>query len=128
MGFSEPVYVYEVNLSAFDGCMPGGPAKPEYVPASPFPAVFRDISMLAPAEASHGDVIAEIRALASEHGFLDSVKLFDVYSGKGVPEGRRSMAFSLCYRASGRTLNDEEVDKIHNSIRDALTKKGYNMR
>jgi len=102
--------------------------KPKYVPSSPFPAVFRDISMLAPSNASHDDITAEIRALASENGFLDSVKLFDVYSGKGIPEGRRSMAFSLCYRASDRTLNDEEVDKIHNSVRDALSQKGYNMR
>jgi phenylalanyl-tRNA synthetase beta chain len=122
MEFTQPVYVFEVNLSAL-----GESKKPEYVPASPFPAVFRDISMLAPIEASHDDVTAEIRALAA-NGFLDSVKLFDVYSGKGIPEGRRSMAFSLCYRAFDRTLNDEEVDKIHNSVRDALTQKGYNMR
>ncbi|MCL2010804.1 MAG: phenylalanine--tRNA ligase subunit beta [Synergistaceae bacterium] len=121
--FGESVYVFEVNLSAL-----GEAAKPKYAPASPFPAVFRDISMLAPEEATHDGVIAEIRALASDNGFLDSVKLFDVYSGKGIPEGRRSMAFSLCYRAADRTLNDEEVDKIHNSIRDALTQKGYNMR
>jgi len=128
---SEPVYVFEVNLSAL-----GEAGKPEYVPAYPFPAAFRDISMLAPSEVSHDDVKAEIRTLASErfaaqlvpNGFLDSVKLFDVYGGKGIPEGSRSVAFTLCYRASDRTLNDEEVDKIHNSIRDALTQKGYNMR
>jgi len=126
-GFTEPVYVFEVNLSAL-----GEGVKPEYTPASPFPAAFRDISMLAPADASHDDVISEIRALAASgaeaNGFLDSVKLFDVYSGKGIPEGRRSLAFSLCYRAANRTLSDDEVDKIHNAIRDALTQKGYNMR
>jgi len=125
-GFPEPVYVFEVNLSAL-----GEPAKPDYTPASPFPSVFRDISMLTSITASHDDVIADIRALAGQvdkEGFLDSVKLFDVYSGKGIPEGHRSLAFSLCYRAAGRTLSDEEVDKIHNSLRDTLTQKGYNMR
>jgi phenylalanyl-tRNA synthetase beta chain len=38
------------------------------------------------------------------------------------------MAFSLSYRAPDRTLNDEEVDKIHNALRDTLTQRGYNMR
>ena len=133
---AEPIYVFEVNLSALGEAAPVGSMKPMYIPASPFPAVFRDISMLAPREASHDDIIAEISVLASErfasgivpNGFLDSVKLFDVYSGKGIPAERRSVAFSLSYRALDRTLNDEEVDRIHNSIRDALTQKGYNMR
>jgi phenylalanyl-tRNA synthetase beta chain len=131
LGFTEPVYVFELSLSALET-----PEKPVYVPASPFPAIFRDISMLVPNETAHGDVLAEIQALVSGQfapgsvagGFLESVKLFDLYDGRGIPAGYRSMAFSLTYRASGRTLNDEEVDKIHNAVRNALTQRGYNMR
>ncbi|MDR1648654.1 MAG: phenylalanine--tRNA ligase subunit beta, partial [Synergistaceae bacterium] len=132
LGFTEPVYVFELTLAALENS--GG--KTVYAPASPFPASFRDISMLVPNEAAHGEVLEEIRALVSERfasdsvlgGFLESVKLFDLYEGKGIPAGHRSMAFSLSYRASDRTLNDEEVDKIHNAVRDALTQRGYNMR
>jgi phenylalanyl-tRNA synthetase beta chain len=132
--FSGPVYIFELSLAALESA-----EKPVYTPASPFPASFRDISMLVSDDRTQDEVLAEIRASAgadkedkadrkSSVGILESVKLFDIYSGKGIPEGCRSMAFSLCYRAPDRTLNDEEVDKIHNSVRDALSKKGYNMR
>jgi phenylalanyl-tRNA synthetase beta chain len=131
LGFTEPVCVFELYVSALES-----PVKPVYVPAPPFPASFRDISMLVPDGVAQGDVLAEIRALVSERfesglvsgGFLESAKLFDLYSGRGIPDGYRSMAFSLSYRASDRTLNDEEVDKIHNAVRDTLTQRGYNMR
>ena len=42
---------------------------------------------------------------------LESVKLFDVYKGKGIPEGKKSVAYSLSLRAPDRTLTDEECDK-----------------
>jgi phenylalanyl-tRNA synthetase beta chain len=124
--FVGPVYVFELNLSALEKA-----EKPVYIPTPSFPANFRDISMLVSNDRTQDEVLTAIHSAANEQvsiKILESVKLFDVYSGKGIPEGYRSMAFSLCYRAGDRTLNDEEVDKIHNSIRDALTQKGYNMR
>jgi phenylalanyl-tRNA synthetase beta chain len=128
LGFVGPVYVFELNLAVLKSA-----EKPVYKPASPFPASFRDISLLVPNDRAQDEVLAEMRASVdsdkkSSAGILESVKLFDIYSGKGIPKGYRSMAFSLCYRASDRTLNDEEVDKIHNAVRDALSKKGYNIR
>ncbi|MDR1978163.1 MAG: phenylalanine--tRNA ligase subunit beta [Synergistaceae bacterium] len=126
LGFAEPVYVFELTLTVLENA-----EKPVYTPASSFPASFRDISMLVSNDRTQDEVLAEIRASVDERSsakILESVKLFDIYSGKGIPEGYRGMAFSLCYRAFDRTLNDEEVDKIHNSVRDALSKKGYNMR
>ncbi len=121
LGFSEPVYVFELRLARLEEI-----TKPEYRPLSSFPATFRDISMLVPNDRTQDEVLSEIRAAAGS--LLESVKLFDLYSGRGIPDGCRSMAFSLCYRASDRTLNDEEVDGIHNSVRDTLSKTGYNMR
>ena len=48
--------------------------------------------------------------------FLESVRLFDLYSGKQVPAGKKSMAFSLTFRAPDRTLQDEEVDNWQRRI------------
>ena len=49
------------------------------------------------------------------------MELFDEYRGESVPVGQRSLAFSLAYRASDRTLTDNEVDPVHNQIREALS-------
>jgi len=51
------------------------------------------------------------------------VEVFDQYLGVNVPDGQRSLAFSLVYRASDRTLTDGEVEPVHNQIRQALTKE-----
>ncbi len=127
LGITEPVYVFELRTVLLENAK-----KPFYRPSSSFPATFRDISMLVSNDKTQDEVSAEISAAASRTSsapsLLESVKLFDLYSGKGIPEGFRSMAFSLTYRAFDRTLNDEEIDKVHNSVRDALTKTGYNMR
>jgi phenylalanyl-tRNA synthetase beta chain len=125
LGLTEPIYVFELTLAPLETV-----GKNVYTPASPFPASFRDISMLVPNDRAQSEIAAEIHASLKELSaeILESVKLFDIYSGREIPPGYRSMAFSLCYRAFDRTLNDEEVDKIHNSVRDALSKKGYNMR
>ena len=54
---------------------------------------------------------------------LESVQLFDEYRGDRVPEGQRSLAFRLVYRADDRTLKDEDVDPVHQKVREALTEK-----
>ena len=86
--------------------------------------------MLAPAERTQDEAASDIRAAArgaAGWDILDELRLFDVYEGKGIPEGFRSLAFSLSYRAPDRTLNDEEVERVHGLVRDTLVQKGYNM-
>ena len=51
---------------------------------------------------------------------LKEVNLFDLYRGAPVAEGRRSLAYNLIYRAGDRTLTDQEVDAVHDGIRQAL--------
>ena len=54
---------------------------------------------------------------------LDSVTLFDQYIGQGVPEGSRSLAFRLVYRAIDRTLTDADINPVHQKVRDLLEEK-----
>lgn len=68
----------------------------------------------------------EIRSAAGS--LLWNLRLFDVYKGHGVPEGSRSLAFSLAYRDMKRTLSDEEVDAVHNRVREEMASKGYTLR
>jgi phenylalanyl-tRNA synthetase beta chain len=51
------------------------------------------------------------------------VELFDEYRGDSVPDGQRSLAFRLVYRANDRTLTDEDIEPIHQKVREALVEK-----
>lgn len=115
------VYVFELDASVL-----AKSRKPVYTPSGQFPASFRDISLLVSIDRTNDEVIADIRAASGE--LLDGLRLFDIYEGKGIPEGFRSLAYTLSYRAAERTLRDEEVDGAHNALREALTRKGYTIR
>lgn len=116
-----PVYCFEFDLASLVG--EGDLA---FFPASPYPPVFRDISLLVSNDISIKQVMDNIREIAGS--MLDSVELFDVYTGTGVPDGKRSLAFSMSYRSSERTLQDGEVEGIHGQVRSRLEDRGYVLR
>ena len=102
--------------------------KPKFSPASQFPAAFRDISLLVKDTITNAQVLKDIRSSVSDELVLETLRLFDVYAGKGIPEGFRSLAYSLSYRAHNRTLTDEEVERVHNNLREKLSSMGYILR
>lgn len=75
------------------------------------PGMVRDVALLVDESVDAGPLL---QALTEACGSLaEHVRLFDVYAGQGIPEGKKSVALSVLYRASDRTLTDEEVDKVH---------------
>ena len=94
---------------------------PKFTPYSTYPGAARDLAFFAPLQLS----VAEIEAAMTKAGgkLLQQVEVFDEYKGKNVPEGQRSLAFNLVYRASDRTLTDKDVDPVHQKVRDTLVKK-----
>lgn len=87
---------------------------PEYRAISRFPAVFRDIALVVDA----GMQSDEVRKIVLEVGgeLLEDARIFDVYVGKPLPEGKKNLAYALTYRAKDRTLTDEEVSQAHGRI------------
>jgi phenylalanyl-tRNA synthetase beta chain len=83
-----------------------------------YPASSRDIAMFISEDHSHGDIIRTIENAGT--AFLESAVLFDLYHGEQVPQGSRSMAYRVTYRAPDRTLTDEEVDAMHKQVLDVL--------
>ena len=69
--------------------------------------------------------VGRIEAVIKEFGgrILEDVRLFDVYRGQQVDEGKKSVAFSLIYRDKDKTLTDEEVNDVHSGVLDALKDK-----
>ena len=95
--------------------------KPEYKPLPKYPAVTRDIAMLVDDDVLVKQIEQLISAKAGK--ILEEIRLFDVYKGKQVPEGKKSVAYSITFRASDRTLTDEEVGKAMSGILKALSEK-----
>ena len=62
-----------------------------------------------------------IRSAGGE--IIRSIKLFDVYSGKQIPEGKKSLAYSIEYNSASRTLTDSEVDEVHSQIIHRLSEE-----
>jgi phenylalanyl-tRNA synthetase beta chain len=93
---------------------------PIYRGFSTFPASDRDIAFFAPLSISFADLRKSIQQVGGD--LLSEVRLFDEYLGQNVPEGQRSLALRLIYRAD-RTLTDEEIEPVHQRVREVLVEK-----
>ena len=74
--------------------------------------------MLVDESVSHDDVLRMVKKAKAD--FLHSVELFDVFRGKGIPEGKKSVAYAFVYRDKDRTLKDEEVTAVHAKVIERL--------
>ena len=86
-----------------------------------FPAIIRDLAVVVPQDTENAKVEDRIWEVGAE--LIEKVSLFDVYVGPQVPEGHKSLAYSITYRSLNRTLTDEEVGAIHADIVKNLTSK-----
>ncbi len=93
-------------------------AEPTYTPLPRFPAITRDIAVVCDAAVPVGELTECIRK--AEKNVLRGVKLFDVYTGAGIPEGKKSVAFSLTLRSDDGTLTDDHAEEAVRAVLDAL--------
>lgn len=92
-----------------------------FSPLPKYPSTSRDIALLVDEDMEVGKIEAVIKANGGS--ILESVKLFDVYRGKQVEEGKKSVAFALVYRDAEKTLTDEDVAEVHDKVLEALREK-----
>ncbi|MEI8308062.1 MAG: phenylalanine--tRNA ligase subunit beta [Chloroflexales bacterium] len=92
-----------------------------FSPISRFPAIIQDLSITVPLEAPEAQVAALIRRGAGD--LLESLTLFDVYTGPQVGEGKRSLTYHLAFRATDRTLTDEALTKLRKKIIGGLERE-----
>ncbi len=119
----EEIFVGEIDLEYL--LARSREVRTKFKPIPKFPPVKRDIAVLV----DKGLPVSEVQRVIEESAkFLEKVELFDVYEGKGIPEGKKSVAFSLTFRAPDRTLSDEEVNEIIGGIIDKLSKIGATLR
>jgi phenylalanyl-tRNA synthetase beta chain len=86
-----------------------------------FPAVHQDIAVVVPEEVEAGAIVAAAREAAGPE--LREARVFDVYRGDPVPPGRKSVAFSVAFQSSERTLSDEDAGRLRGAIVEALARR-----
>jgi phenylalanyl-tRNA synthetase beta chain len=93
----------------------------QFKPLSRFPDVQRDSAFLIDADVSAQQVFAVLDHVKLKD--LESIELFDVYCGEGVPDGKKSLAIRACYRALDRTLTDELIQNMHGKLIRAMERE-----
>jgi len=92
-----------------------------------YPAVTRDLAFIVDKKVQAAQIVELIQKGGGS--ILEEVSLFDIYEGSQIPEGYKSMAYALTYRAADRTLKDDEVNKAHQKIVSLLeTELGAKLR
>lgn len=93
-------------------------AAKSFKPLPQFPSSRRDVALLVPEATTHDAVLQVVRQAKPAN--LDAVELFDVFRGKHVPDGQKSLAYAFTYRAADRTLKDDEVNAAQSKLVEAL--------
>ncbi len=119
----QPVYVMEINLEKLLSKKVG---KMKYKEISKYPSVKKDLAVVANKNVTAGEIATYIKKAAGS--LLNSTTVFDVYTGAGLEENQRSIAYSLEFSANDRTLTDEEINQILEKIIANLEKQGMTIR
>jgi phenylalanyl-tRNA synthetase beta chain len=110
-----PVAIVELNVGALLSAMPG---RPQYTPFATFPSITQDLAVVVDADLPAQRIVDAARA--SGPALLRDVSVFDVYTGPGVDDGKRSLALRMTFRADDRTLTEEDASKARGKILAAL--------
>ncbi|HLR67152.1 phenylalanine--tRNA ligase subunit beta [Virgibacillus alimentarius] len=111
-------YVFDINMEKVFSAYK---KEPETKPIPKFPSITRDIAFIVDENVVAGDLKASIEEIGAP--LVKKVRIFDVYQGENLPEGKKSIAYSLVYRHPEKTLKDDEVEESYQQIIDEVNKK-----
>lgn len=112
------IIVFELNV---DLLLTFIPDSIQYSPVPRYPYVERDVAIVVDENIAASEINRIMNSFSSE--LIEKVSIFDCYRGGNIPEGKKSLAFSIVYRSKEKTLTDEEVENIHASLVDYLLEK-----
>ncbi|MBN1404021.1 MAG: phenylalanine--tRNA ligase subunit beta [Opitutales bacterium] len=134
LGIKGDVYAVEISFlpATLEKNLSGG-VNFKYKALSQQPAATRDIALLVPSAESAAKVGSSLTKAAREatkgaEFELESLRVFDLYEGKGLPEGMKSLAYTLTFRSPLRTLTDAEVNAAFEKTQELVAKAGYSVR
>ena len=120
-----PAAGFEIFLDAIPEAKSKGKAKPLFQP-SPYQAIDRDFAFVVDAKVPAGDLVKAVKL--ADRALIDTASVFDLYEGKGVPEGKKSIAVAVRIQPSAATLTDAEIEALAQKIVAAAMKMGATLR
>ncbi|MBX9726916.1 MAG: phenylalanine--tRNA ligase subunit beta, partial [Rickettsiales bacterium] len=123
LGIDFPVLAFEIHLDALPASKP---QKRKALTSSDFQAVTRDFAFVVDDTLASSELVKAVSA--AEKTLLRAVTIFDVYTGKGVAEGKKSIALTVTLQADDRTLTDAEIEAVSKAIIASAMKIGAALR
>lgn len=117
LDLAEECWGFELDIEKLLPYCPQGSA---FIGLPRFPATMRDVAVVVDESFPSERIVQFVRQWRPD--LIEEVSLFDAYVGAPIPAGRKSLAFSIAYRAADRTLTDEEVNGLQSELRAALTR------
>jgi phenylalanyl-tRNA synthetase beta chain len=116
-GVDANCWLFELDLEkVLEYC----PARAVFKELPRFPVVVRDVAFLTDSDFQSARVVDFVHDWKAAQGLVEAVELFDCYAGEGIPANKKSLAYSISYRAPDRTLTDVEVNDAHADLVAAL--------
>ncbi|WP_294495163.1 phenylalanine--tRNA ligase subunit beta [uncultured Ruminobacter sp.] len=115
LGLKRPVFLFDLKLAALKTRK-----IPAYAEISKYPSIKRDFAILVDASVSADSIISVVKDCGS---LVRNVNIFDVFAGNGVPEGKKSIAFSVILQSTEKTLEDNDISSFSDSVIGNLADK-----
>ncbi|MBW8708196.1 MAG: phenylalanine--tRNA ligase subunit beta [Alphaproteobacteria bacterium] len=124
-GLKVPAAGFEIFLDAIPEPKSKGKAKPLFAPSA-FQAIERDFAFVVDAKLAAGEIVKAVKL--ADRALIDSVSVFDVYEGKGVPDGKKSVAVAVRIQPRDATLTEAEIEALAQKIVAGVVKLGATLR
>lgn len=108
---NEDVFAFEINVDKLLELKTG---KPKYKEISKFPSIKKDIALVVDKEVEAAALAKVVKKACGSN--LKDIEVFDVYEGKGIEDGKKSLAYSLTFSSQDKTLTDDEINPLLEKI------------
>jgi phenylalanyl-tRNA synthetase beta chain len=116
-GLKQSAFIFELNL---DMVSKFRPELQNVASVSKFPATTRDVTLIIDGNIESYQLLEKVKA--ADTTLVEQASLFDVFDGKPIPEGKKSISFRITYRSATKTLEDEQVNQLHTKICEQVIK------
>ncbi len=114
----QPAFIFEINVNTFIANLP---ETKMFVPIPKFPFTDRDITLIVDNDVQAGDILDKVRFF--EEKLMEDICVLDVYSGKPIPVGKKSISLRIIYRSFTETLSDRQVNLVHQQLTGRIIQK-----